>query len=235
MTKFKYLVAILTFFSFTKIYALDNIKINDETLSPMFDKNVYEYNYYTNKDKIKISVSKDNKESVTGYGYFNLNEGKNNFIVTSTIGDINYNYKINVYKDYKKDNDSVATFKSLSIENYDINFKNDIHEYTIDIKDEASLKINYELDSLSSLVEIKNNGNFIKNNNDVIINIKSKDGNNSNKYIVHVNKTIKVFKEKNKSTPMSYIQKEILKIAIIIFSCSLAVFMYYVIFIKKIF
>lgn len=235
MTKFKYLVVILTFFSFTKIYALDNIKIDDNTLSPIFDNNVFEYNYYTNKDKIKISVSKDNKESVTGYGYFNLNEGNNEFIVTSTIESISYNYKINVYKDYKKDSDSVATFKSLNIENYDINFKNDIHEYTIDIKEETSLKINYELDSLSSIVEIKNNGNFIKSNNDVVINIKSKDGNNSNKYVVHVNKTIKVFKEKDEITPMSYLQKEVLKITIIIVSCSLVVLIYYVIFIKKIF
>jgi len=235
MTKFKYLVVILTFFSFTKIYALDSIKINDDTLSPVFDKKVYKYNYYTNKDKIKISVSKDNKESVTGYGYFNLNEGNNEFVVTSTIEDISYNYKINVYKDYKKDSDSVATFKSLNIENYDINFKNDIHEYTIDIKDEASLKINYELDSLSSIVEIKNNGNFIKSNNDVVINIKSKDGNNSNEYIVHVNKAIKVFKDESKTTPMSYLQKEILKITIIIISCSLVVLTYYLIFIKKVF
>ena len=234
MTKFKYLVVILTFFSFTKIYALDNIKINDGTLSPLFDKNIYEYNYYTNQSRIKISVSKNNNEIVTGYGYFDLKNGHNEFYVTSIINEKEYRYKLNVYKNYSKDNDSIATFKSLTVKDHDINFKNDVFEYTVDLNKESSLDISYELDSLSSVVEIKNNGNFTEENNDVLIYIKSKDGNNSNKYTIHVNKTIEVFKNKEEINEMSYVQKELAKILIIVVACSLAVLMYYLIFIKKI-
>lgn len=235
MTKYKYLVLMISFFSFIKIYALDDIKINGESLSPLFDKNIFEYNYYTSIDTIKIQVSKNNNEVVSGYGVFKVNDSNNEFYVIGNENDSEYKYKINVYKNYKKDDESIATFKSLIIENYDINFKNDIFEYNIDVEDTSKLNIKYELDSLDSKVTIKNNGDFKSGNNNVIINIESKDGINSNTYTVHVNKATSVFKTKEVSKEMTYFQKEILLLIIIVISCSIVVYIFYLLFIKKIF
>jgi len=236
MMKLQYLVVfIISFFSFIKIHALDNILINDEYLSPLFSSDTYEYNYFTNKDKVKISVSKSSDEQVSGYGYFNLNDGVNEFYITSVKNNIESKYKINVYRNYKKDDKSIATFKSFNIENYDINFSNEVYEYSIDIEDDEYLNINYELTSPSSTVEIKGNGNFTNENNKVIIKITSEDKKISNEYVIHVNKVIEVFKVFKSERSITHAERELAKIVIVIMCCVLVVFIFYLLFIKKIF
>ena len=215
MKKLQYLVVfIVSFFSFIKIYALDNILVNDEYLSPLFSPDTHEYNYFTNENKIKISVSKSADEVVTGYGYFNLNDGINEFYITSIKNNIELKYKINVYKNYKKDDESLATFKSFAIENYDINFSNEIYESTI---------------------EINSNGNFTKANNKVVIKITSEDKKNSNEYIIHVNKVIEVFKESKSERSITHAERELAKIIIVFICCVIVIFIFYLLFIKKIF
>lgn len=224
------LVVFIYLFSCTKISGLDSININNEALSPPFDVNIKEYNYYTNDNNIKISVSKKKNEIVKGYGYFDVLDGHNEFYVSSFNNDVESRYKINVYKNYISESKNVITFKSLNIENYDIDFKNDVFEYYIDLKEDNYLNINYELDNPNSIVEIKNNGNFLNENNDVIIEIREEESNNSNKYTIHVNKTLKVFKSNEEIKELSFIEKNVIKIIIIVVSCSLAVFMFYIIF-----
>ena len=234
MTKFKYLVVLLIFLSFSKVYALDDIKINNENLIPYFDKDTKTYNYYTNEEHIKISVSKSNGETLKGYGYFEIKDGLNEFVVESTKNDITNTYKINVYKNYNKDDENIATFKYLNIKGYDINFKNDIHDYYIDIE-EAYLDFEYELDNYESVVKIENNGNFNDGNNDVIVNITSKNQMNENTYIFHVNKTKPVFKKIEEKTELTFFQKKIVVIAIVTFCSILTIYIYYLLFVKKIF
>lgn len=231
MTRYIYLVVVLSFFSFIKVNALDNININNETLSPLFNKDIYIYNYYTNKDNIKIFINKSSNEIVSGYGYYEVKNGLNEFFVISN----NISYKINVYKNYTKDSNSIASFKSLKIDNYDIEFSNDIFEYYINDFNDSKLNISYEVDSSSSIVKISGNGDFKSGNNDVILLIESYDKKVINKYIIHVNITKEVFKEIKKEKQLSYTQKEIIIIIIVIISCSLIIYVYYLLFIKKIF
>ena len=118
--------------------------------------------------------------------------------------------------------------KDLRIENYDINFNKDIHEYYINIEDEDNLNIDYELSNDNGYVSIIGNGNF--NNSDNIININL----DNDKYIIHAYKTIKVNNIVEEETyELSDTKKEIVKYVIITISSIIVFCFYYVLFINK--
>lgn len=190
---------------FDKVDALNNIEINNELLSPPFNKNTYIYNYYTDLNSIKINVEKDKDEIVSGYGIFELDDGKNTFDVESN----NQVYQINVFKNYKEEKDEYL--KKLDIEGYDINFKKDLYEYTIDIDSEEKLNINYEVSNSNMKVIVEGNGNFNNHNNIVLINVLSHDNKKISEYKINVRKTITVsyVEEYNEIKDMSLIEKEI--------------------------
>lgn len=222
----KIIFTLIIFFSFIKVFALENIKINNENLSPYFDINTRKYNYFTNSSNIKIVVKSSEGETISGSGMFEIKDGKNVFYVES---DKTGKYEINVFKNYKKDTSDKCILTSLNIEGYDIDFNTNKYEYKININDETNLNINYETIGKSDVV-VLGNGNFNKTNNliEVIC------GNNN--YKIHALKSINVSKnidiEKEYKT-MSYTSKEILKVVIIIISSSILVGYFYILFIKK--
>lgn len=207
---------------FDKIDALNNIEINNELLSPPFNKNIYIYNYYTDLNSIKINIEKDKYEMVSGYGVFNLNDGKNIFNVESN----NKIYQINVFKNYKEEKDEYL--KDLYIEGYDIDFKKDIYEYTIDIDNEEKLDINYEVSNSNMKVIVEGNGNFNNHNNIVLISVLSHDNKKLCDYKINVRKTITVsyIEEYNEVKDMSLIEKEI--VILFLFTISFgSIFLYF--------
>ena len=121
----------------------------------------------------------------------------------------------------------------LDIKGYDINFSSDIHEYSITTSSSEPLDIEYELYNTSSYVQITGNGNFNHSKNIITINID-----NVNTYTINVYKTNNVSKEiidDNDIKEMSYAKKEIVKIILITISCSIIFYLYYLLFIKKLF
>lgn len=222
----KIIFTLIIFFSFIKVFALENIKINNENLSPYFDINTRKYNYFTNSSNIKIVVKSSEGETISGSGMFEVKDGKNVFYVES---DKTGKYEINVFKNYKKDTSDKCILTSLNIEGYDIDFNTNKYEYKININDETNLNINYETIGKSDVV-VLGNGNFNKTNNliEVIC--------DNNNYKIHALKSINVSKnidiEKEYKT-MSYTSKEILKVVIIIISSSILVGYFYILFIKK--
>lgn len=121
----------------------------------------------------------------------------------------------------------------LDIKGYDINFSSDIHEYSITTSSSKPLDIEYELYNTSSYVQITGNGNFNHSKNIITINID-----NVNTYTINVYKTNNVSKEiidDNDIKEMSYAKKEIVKIILITISCSIIFYLYYLLFIKKLF
>lgn len=226
MKKKLYIIMCIFSFCFDRVFALSDIKINNESVIPYFDINTKVYNYFTNKDNVLISISKDKNENVSGYGFFNIINGENIFNINS---DKNGEYTIRVYKNYTHDDENIATFKYFNIEGHNIDFKNDIYEYYINTYDNEHLKFNYETDSSLSTVKIENN------NDDVIVNINSKNNMNTNKYIIHINKTKSVFKSKEENKELSYNNKKIIIIVIITICSFLIVLCFYLLFVKKIF
>ena len=87
-----------------------------------------------------------------------------------------------------KAEEKINYLESLTIENYNINFKKNVYEYDITIDDEDMLNINYELSDDNAYISIEGNGNFNKSNNIILINV-----NNDYKYKINVHKTLKWF------------------------------------------
>lgn len=222
----KIIFTVIIFFSFIKVFALENIKINNESLSPYFETNIRKYNYFTDSSNVKIVVKSSKDENVSGSGIFEVKDGKNIFYIES---DKTGKYEINVFKNYKKDTTDKCILTSLNIEGYDINFNSNKYDYKININDEKNLNINYETIGKSD-AKIIGNGNFNKTDNliEVIC--------GNSEYKIHALKSINVSKNidnKKEYKTMSYTSKEILKVVIVIISSSILVGYFYILFIKK--
>lgn len=221
----KIILFLIILFGFNRVYAIENISINNENLSPIFDSQYRKYNYYTNEDKISIKVTASKDEIVSGYGVFEIDSDEEFVINSDKYGE----YIIKVYKNYQKSDDEVYLSK-LYIENYDINFNKNIHEYKINIDDESNLNINYELSNDNGNVLISGNGNFNKSDNIIKINV-----NNSEEYIIHALKSINVSKIDESylyEKELSPTKKGIVKIIIITISSLLIVLYYKITFYK---
>lgn len=209
------------------IKAIEKIKINNESLSPLFDNDIKVYNYFTDKDTINISVTPSKNEIISGEGQYTLSKDEEFFIISS---DLYGDFKITVFKNYEE-NDSINEILNIDIKGYNLNFDKNLHEYNLNIENEKELDINYELSNDSAKVNITGNGNFNNTKNVIKITLDNKE-----EYIINVFKSQTVSKEEKTGTevkPMSYTKKEIVKYIIITISCTLIFMFYKFIFISK--
>ena len=221
----KKILLIISLLFCIKVKAIENITINNENLSPVFNSEIKVYNYFTYSDSINIQVKSKENEQVTGNGVFSLNDDLTTFKVASNDKE----YTINVFKNYHKE-ELTPVLNDLIIEGYDINFDTNIHEYDINIKDETHLNINYDLSNDEAYVSINGNGNFNSSDNIIKINVNNKD-----EYIIHAHKSMNVslIEDTNEYKELSGIKKEIVILLIVTISCTLVFLFYYSLFINK--
>ncbi len=221
----KKILLIISLLFCIKVKAIENITINNENLSPVFNSDIKVYNYFTYSDSINIQVKSKENEQVTGSGVFSLNDDLTTFKVASNDKE----YTINVFKNYHKE-ELTPVLNDLIIEGYDINFDTNIHEYDINIKDETHLNINYDLSNDEAYVSITGNGNFNSSDNIIKINV-----NNKEEYIIHAHKSMNVslVKDDSEYKELSDIKKEIVILIIVTISCTLVFLFYYSLFINK--
>ena len=221
----KKILLIISLLFCIKVKAIENITINNENLSPVFNSDIKVYNYFTYSDSIDIQVKSKENEQVTGSGVFSLNDDLTTFKVTSNDKE----YTINVFKNYHKE-ELTPVLNDLIIVGYDINFDTNIHEYDINIKDETHLNINYDLSNDEAYVSITGNGNFNSSDNIIKINVNNKD-----EYIIHAHKSMNVslVEDTNEYKELSGIKKEIVILLIVTISCTLVFLFYYSLFINK--
>lgn len=221
----KKILLIISLLFCIKVKAIENITINNENLSPVFNSDIKVYNYFTYSDSINIQVKSKENEQVTGSGVFSLNDDLTTFKVTSNDKE----YTINVFKNYHKE-ELTPVLNDLIIVGYDINFDTNIHEYDINIKDETHLNINYDLSNDEAYVSITGNGNFNSSDNIIKINVNNKD-----EYIIHAHKSMNVslVEDTNEYKELSGIKKEIVILLIVTISCILVFLFYYSLFINK--
>ena len=221
----KKILLIISLLFCIKVKAIENITINNENLSPVFNSDIKVYNYFTYSDSINIQVKSKENEQVTGSGVFSLNDDLTTFKVTSNDKE----YTINVFKNYHKE-ELTPVLNDLIIVGYDINFDTNIHEYDINIKDETHLNINYDLSNYEAYVSITVNGNFNSSDNIIKINVNNKD-----EYIIHAHKSMNVslVEDTNEYKELSGIKKEIVILLIVTISCTLVFLFYYSLFINK--
>ena len=234
-TIFKFIVVFISFFCCNNVLALSNIKVDDELLSPYFDYNTKEYNYYTYSDKIVITVDKDEFEEVSGYGVFELIDGENIFEIISTKENITNEYKIHVFKNYKKSDVKSSFLKELSISGYDIKFNKNTYTYDINIDKENELYIHYETEEENAKVVVTGNSNLNSEVNEILIKVISSNKEETT-YKINAYKTIEVFKEiksRNETYSLSSNQKKIVITCIIIISYIFLSGVFKLLFLKK--
>lgn len=118
--------------------------------------------------------------------------------------------------------------ENIIIENYDIKFDKDIYEYSINIDEEKELNIDYILSDDEAYVSIIGNGNFNKTKNEIIINV-----NNQKEYKIYAYKSIKTSIINENIKEMNSSEKEVVKLSLISFLCSIVIYIGYFLFIKK--
>ena len=222
----KKIIVLIVFLFASKVYAIENIEINNGQLIPSFNKEFKVYNFFTSSDSIIINVKYDNDEVISGSGYHKIEDGKNSIVVSSSN---NEEYLINVFKNYKKNN-SEATIENIIIKNDDINFNKNVYDYYVSVVDEDCLDIEVLLTNDQGNYEIDGNCNFDKEDN--IVSIKMNDL----EYTIHVLKSIPtsiIKNEKYSVKEMSSQKKEIIILIIIIISCIIVFIYFYSLFINK--
>lgn len=149
-----------------------------------FKSDVYNYELKIN-DETSIDIDvvlNDEKAKYEIIGNSNL---KNNSVieikVTAESGKVSV-YKITIIKEEKKNEDvklsGDATIKNLTIKNYPINFKSNIYEYDLEIKNELKLDIEVVLNDKKAKYEILDNNNLLSGSI-VRIEVTAEDGTKS--------------------------------------------------------
>ena len=194
---------LLCFFSCVKLNALTNINLSEGELIPNFDKNITHYNVYVDEkiSEINIECIKDETDIDIKYEKkIELESGEN--IVEITVTDNLNNQKIytlNVQLGELLEEKDNAYLRELKIEGYDIDFQYDKLNYEITIdEDTDELIIDYVPYNINAYTIQTGGFNLNQSKNIIEIKVVSEDGNNSNTYIITVNKTITTFKEEKK-------------------------------------
>ena len=175
---------------------LKNLNISNGEFK--FDKKVNEYAVTVKNEVENINVTgevEDSKSKVTGLGNYKLKEGINNITikVTAETGSVR-TYTLKVTRIVK--NNTVIpnnNLKSLTINNYQINFDKNVVLYNITIEDEKSLEFNYETESSDSSVVINGNEN-LKNGSVITVKVTAIDG-STKEYKFNISKNEEIKKD----------------------------------------
>ena len=235
------LLAVLTFFLFSEVKALENIIIDDFELSPRFNKDIFIYNVFVNNDTSVININavpSKNETIINGNGTFNIDQNFTNFTIEVMNENKNIEkYEINVYKNYKKTSDnSSSKLIKLEIKGYDIEFSPNKLNYNINIEDENYLEISYETENDNSKVILTGNENLKYGNNEILITVYSKDEKNKTIYNINVNKLKNVFNDissDNNVVIMSSSQKNLLKVGIVVVAFIVELILYKILFPRR--
>ena len=175
---------------------LKNLNISNGEFK--FDKKVNEYAVTVKNEVENINVTgevKDSKSKVTGLGNYKLKEGINNITikVTAETGSVR-TYTLKVTRIVK--NNTVIpnnNLKSLTINNYQINFDKNVVLYNITIENEKSLEFNYETESADSSVVINGNES-LKNGSVITVKVTAIDG-STKEYKFNISKNEEIKKD----------------------------------------
>ena len=156
--------------------SLKSLKIDGKKIDLVDNEYTYNYEVENEVDSIVITaVANDDKATVELKDKYELEVGENeiNILVTAASGD-KASYIINVNRKKILSKDSLL--KSLTIKDYDINFKQNVTSYDLQInKDVETLDITYEVEDANAKVEIEGNKDLI-NGSIIKINVKAEDG-----------------------------------------------------------
>lgn len=206
-------ISTLTLFFKSDINTLSSIKIDNKEITG-YSESKYSYNLTVegNKDSINIEVTKkDNKSSLSGdIGTKSLNYGNNTFniYVTSESG-VKKTYTLNVLR--QDNRSSINTLKTLKLSSGTINFKPDVNEYKVTVKNNVE-----KVTITSTLTDTKSKyrENFAKKeiellegNNKIEITVIAENG-KENTYTINITREL----SSNNTLKELYINDESIKL-----------------------
>ena len=160
---------------------LSEIKLSSGNID--FDRDKTDYSVNVNYDVKEIDIDVKTEDSKSTYEILNNNElsvGENTITIKVKAEDESVReYKIVVTR--KEENQKLSSnskLSSLTIENYYLQFDSSVYEYSLEIKDESSLDINYIVADLSSKVDITGNSD-LKDGSVINILVTAEDGSES--------------------------------------------------------
>ena len=173
---------------------LKSLSIEGQKLTPDFSKDVTSYTLNVDKDIEKLDIkaeAEDTKATVQIAGNESIKEGEN--VVTVSVSAEDGTVKIYEIKVEKGKENKTLGLSTLKIENTNIeqNFKTDLYNYEIDIKEDISkLEIEAIANDENATVEILGNEGLLEGENIITIIVSSKDGLEKVTYQIKVNKII---------------------------------------------
>jgi len=172
---------------------LENIQIDNSTLDFSSEQEEYKITVPYDTDSININtIPSSNKSKVEISGNENLQVGENTVTikVTSENGEVR-EYRIIVNKKAKDETLSNNNYlKSLTIENYTINFNKDELKYSIKLKNEEKLNITALPEDENANVTITGNKD-LKNNSVIKITVTAEDG-TKKEYKINIAKELEI-------------------------------------------
>ena len=167
--------------------SLKTLKINDEKIILVDNEYTYDYEVENDVDSITISATpNDPKAKVELKDKYELMVGVNEIdvLVVAASGD-KASYTINVTRKKILSKDSLL--RSLTVKDYNINFKQDIKTYDLKVpKDVEELEITYETEDENAIVEIEGNKDLI-DGSIIKVNVKAEDGTYT-RYFINIEK-----------------------------------------------
>ena len=168
---------------------LGSLKVNGKDLKITKDETNYKLTVDNDIKELDISYkASDDKATIKLEGDKNLKIGENTFkiIVTAEDGSTK-EYTLTVIRAEEGKKVSKNNYlKNLKIDNYDIDFNKNTLEYTIKIKDEASLKITATPEDSKAKARITGNNN-LQDGSKVKIIVTAEDG-STREYTLNITK-----------------------------------------------
>ena len=189
---------------FSSDASLSSLKIPNATISPKFDKNVYEYKS-TIQDITEITVnaisSDPNAKILISDNYKNLQKGDNDIKITVTAedGKTTKNYLIKVTLKMTPTDEEVlkasAELDDILIKGYKIDFVKELKKYSLSVPYKIkSLKITPKPVNQKATVKVEGNKKFKVGRNTVKIVVTSEDEKNEETYTLNVTREKQVKK-----------------------------------------
>ena len=172
---------------------LDIMRVNQEGISPDFNKNITQYYLIVDENTNKLNITaipESSKAKVNITGNENLKNGLNVIKITVTLNDKNKTYYINVTKTNNTQSAN-TNLETLAVENYIIepNYQSNITNYYVEVSNlETFVNILAIPEDVNSKVLISGNEKLDFGTNNVTITVTASNGITKKNYNIEIYK-----------------------------------------------
>jgi len=179
---------------------LSKLYLTTDNISPYFNKDITSYSATTNNSSVTIdAVAEDENATISGTGKKELSYGKNEFTITVTSeAGTTKKYTVivtrlkndNIISNENNKKNSNSKLKELTVDGYDIEFNENLYEYSIEISNDINnIDIKATPSNDNSKIVISGNDNLIIGKNEVTVNVIAEDGSQTNYKIYVIKKS----------------------------------------------